>query len=67
MHFSINSMKISPRESWQTIEFAALLLISTLFGGMMLYSFGFAPLLFSALPTEDTNRFIWSMGILGSQ
>lgn len=40
------------------IEFAALLLISTLFGGMMLYSFGFAPLVFSALPAEDAGRFI---------
>jgi len=40
------------------IEFAALLLVSTLFGGMMLYSFGFAPMVFSALPTEDAGRFI---------
>jgi Domain of unknown function (DUF4149) len=40
------------------IEFAALLLASTLFGGMMLYSFGFAPMVVSALPAEDAGRFI---------
>lgn len=40
------------------IEFAALLLAATLFGGMMLYSFGFAPMVFSALPAEDAGRFI---------
>jgi hypothetical protein len=40
------------------IEFVALLLVSTLFGGMMLYSFGFAPMAFSALPREDAGRFI---------
>lgn len=40
------------------IEFAALLLVSTLFGGMMLYSFGFAPMVFNALPAEDAGRFI---------
>jgi hypothetical protein len=40
------------------IEFAALLLVSTLFGGMMLYSFGFAPMVFSALPAADAGRFI---------
>ena len=40
------------------IEFAALLLVSTLFGGMMLYSFGFAPMVFSALPSEDAGHFI---------
>ena len=39
-------------------EFAALLLVSTLFGGMMLYSFGFAPMVFSALAAEDAGRFI---------
>jgi hypothetical protein len=30
------------------IEFVTLLLVSTLFGGLMLYSFGFAPMVFSA-------------------
>ncbi|MBV1702942.1 MAG: DUF4149 domain-containing protein [Hyphomicrobiales bacterium] len=40
------------------IEFAALLLVSTLFGGMMLYSFGFAPMVFSALKGEVAGRFI---------
>ena len=39
------------------IEYAALLLVSTLFGGMALYSFGFAPMVFSALPAEDAGRF----------
>jgi hypothetical protein len=40
------------------IEFAALLLISMLFGGMTLYSFGFAPMVFSAMPADDAGRFI---------
>lgn len=40
------------------IEFAALISVSTLFGGMMLYSFGFAPMVFNALPSEDAGRFI---------
>lgn len=40
------------------IEFAALLLMSTLFGGMMLYSFGFSPMVFSAMPAADAGRFI---------
>ena len=40
------------------IEFAALLFVSTLFGGVMLYSFGFAPMAFSALPAEEAGRFI---------
>ena len=40
------------------IEFAALLLVSTLFGGMMLYSFGFAPMVFRAMPPEEAGRFI---------
>jgi len=40
------------------IEFVALLLVATLFGGMMLYSLGFAPMVFSALPGEEASRFI---------
>ena len=40
------------------IEFIALLLIATLFGGMTLYSFGFAPMVFSSLPAEEAGRFI---------
>ena len=40
------------------IEFAALLLISALFGGMAIYSFGFAPMVFKTLPTQDGGRFI---------
>jgi len=39
------------------IEFAALPSVSTLFGGTMLYSFVFAPMVFSALPTDDAGRF----------
>ena len=40
------------------IEFTALLLVLTLFGGTMLYSFGFAPMVFDVLPAEDVRRFI---------
>jgi len=40
------------------MEFVSLLLVSTLFGGMVLYSFGFAPLVFSTLPAEQAGRFI---------
>jgi Domain of unknown function (DUF4149) len=40
------------------IEFAVLLLISMLFGGMTLYSFGFAPMVFRAMPAEDAGHFI---------
>ncbi|MEM6441403.1 MAG: DUF4149 domain-containing protein [Pseudomonadota bacterium] len=34
------------------LEIAALLVTALLFGGMVLYSFGLAPFLFSALPAE---------------
>jgi hypothetical protein len=34
------------------IDIAALLATSLLFGGMTLYSFGFAPMVFSALPVD---------------
>jgi len=34
------------------IEISALLVTALLFGGMVLYSFGLAPFLFSALPAE---------------
>jgi Domain of unknown function (DUF4149) len=34
------------------INIAALLATSLLFGGMTLYSFGFAPMVFSALPAD---------------
>jgi Domain of unknown function (DUF4149) len=34
------------------ISIAALLVTSLLFGGMTLYSFGFAPMVFSALPAD---------------
>lgn len=40
------------------IEFLALLATATLFGGMVLYSFGFAPMVFRALPAEEAGRFI---------
>jgi hypothetical protein len=38
--------------------FPALLATATLFGGMALYSFGFAPLVFRALPIEQAGRVI---------
>ena len=34
---------------------AALLAVSTLFGGMIFFSFGFAPVLFKQLPTEKVR------------
>ncbi|MGY3449886.1 DUF4149 domain-containing protein [Bradyrhizobium sp. USDA 4353] len=37
---------------------AALLMTALLFGGMTLFSFGFAPFLFSALPIETTRTLI---------
>lgn len=37
---------------------AALFLSALLFGGMTLYSFGLAPLVFSQLPAETAGRFI---------
>ncbi len=40
------------------IEFSTLLLVSMLFGGMLLYSFGFAPIVFSTLPAENAGRVI---------
>ena len=40
------------------MEFVALLLISLLFGGMTLYSFGFAAFIFSALPPDLSGNTI---------
>ena len=40
------------------MNFVALLLVSTLFGGMLLYSFGFAPMVLRALPVEHAGRFL---------
>lgn len=40
------------------IRFAALLLVAVLFGGMVAFSFGFAPMVFRTLPAEDAGRFI---------
>ncbi|CCD86054.1 conserved membrane protein of unknown function [Bradyrhizobium sp. ORS 285] len=40
------------------INAAALLITALLFGGMTLFSFGFAPFLFSALPAETTRTLI---------
>lgn len=37
---------------------AALFLSALLFGGMVLYSFGFAPLVFAQLPGDQAGRFI---------
>lgn len=37
------------------IEIIALLIVALLFGGMVLYSFGFAAFLFSALPPADAG------------
>ena len=41
-----------------TLATLALLAVSLLFGGMMLFSFGFAAFLFSALPTEVARQTI---------
>lgn len=40
------------------LSFAALLLTATLFGGMILYSFGFAPFLFRTVPVEEAGRML---------
>jgi hypothetical protein len=40
------------------ITIAALLTTSLLFGGMTLYSFGFAPLVFSALPADVAGKLL---------
>lgn len=40
------------------IEIAALLTAALLFGGMTLYSFGLAPLLFTGLPAETAGRML---------
>lgn len=40
------------------MHIAALLSTSLLFGGMALYSFGFAPMVFSALPGEVAGRLL---------
>ena len=40
------------------MEFVALLLSSLLFGGMTLYSFGFAAFVFSALPPDLSGNTI---------
>ena len=37
------------------VRFLALLIVATLFGGMMLYSFGFAPLVFEILKAEQAS------------
>jgi hypothetical protein len=41
-----------------TMDFAALLLVATLFGGMMLYSFGFAPLVFKTLDAATAGHML---------
>lgn len=40
------------------MRFLALLAASTLFGGMMLYSFGFAPLVFKTLAIDEAGRML---------
>jgi hypothetical protein len=40
------------------INIAALLTTSLLFGGMTLYSFGFAPLVFSAMPPDAAGKLL---------
>jgi Domain of unknown function (DUF4149) len=40
------------------ISIAALLTTALLFGGMTLYSFGFAPLVFSALPADVAGKLL---------
>jgi Domain of unknown function (DUF4149) len=40
------------------IEISTLLLSALLFGGMTLYSFGFAPLLFTSLPVDQAGMLL---------
>jgi len=40
------------------MQFVALLLVASLFGGMVLYSFGFAPLVFKALEPAAAGRML---------
>ena len=40
------------------MEIATLLATSLLFGGMTLYSFGFAPMVFSALPADVAGKLL---------
>tara|TARA_B110000438_G_scaffold255693_1_gene262670 strand:- start:1203 stop:1616 length:414 start_codon:yes stop_codon:yes gene_type:complete len=40
------------------IQYLALLATATLFGGMLIYSFGFAPIVFHALPRDEAGKFI---------
>jgi ABC-type transport system involved in multi-copper enzyme maturation permease subunit len=40
------------------VEIAALLIAALLFGGMVLYSFGFAAFLFTALPSDIAGKTI---------
>jgi hypothetical protein len=40
------------------MDFAALLLVATLFGGMVLYSFGFAPPVFNTLDAATAGRML---------
>ena len=42
----------------QIAEILAPLSMATLFGGMMLYSFGVAPMVFKALPGDDAAKLI---------
>jgi hypothetical protein len=54
----IHSKFVDDEPMTQTLEILALLSTAMLFGGMMLYSFGFAPLVFQALTNKDAGRLI---------
>ena len=55
--FFCRMASLSDREL-KMITYLALLLTATLFGGMLLYSFGFAPIVFHAFPSDEAGRFI---------
>tara|TARA_B100001142_G_scaffold296335_1_gene317978 strand:- start:379 stop:789 length:411 start_codon:yes stop_codon:yes gene_type:complete len=40
------------------LQYLALLFTSALFGGMLLFSFGFAPIVFHALSSDEAGKFI---------
>ena len=40
------------------IQYLALLATASLFGGMLLFSFGFAPIVFHSFPSNEASRFI---------
>jgi len=46
------------KRGYRRMTFLALLASSTLFGGMVLYSFGFAPLVFKNLAADEAGRML---------